>query len=90
MPLTGNAAWFLFCRHETVYPRVCGGAGEAQKAVLRRRYIVRFEVEGEDVPALVVFERDAQTWSGTTAFSARRDAYLLMQRVGKRIYRRAE
>ena len=61
-----------------------------QKAVLRRRYIARFEIEGEDAPMLVVFERDARTWDGVTAFAPGQTHHLLGKRVGKRVYRRGE
>jgi hypothetical protein len=39
-----------------------------QKAVVRRRYIARFAVEGQEVPALVVFELGGDGWAGITAF----------------------
>lgn len=39
-----------------------------QKAVVRRRYIARFTVEGQEVPALVVFELGGDGWAGITAF----------------------
>ena len=38
------------------------------KAVVRRRYLARFEVEGQSVPALAVFELGPDGWSGTTVF----------------------
>ena len=44
------------------------GAGKERKVSLRRRYLARFEIEGEDSPLFVAFERDARTWNGTTAF----------------------
>lgn len=58
--------------------------------VLRRRYLARFEIEGEEAPIFVVFERDARTWDGVTAFAPDQTRYLLDQRVGKRVYRRLE
>ncbi len=66
---------------------VWGRAGKERKVSLRRRYLARFEIEGEDSPLFVAFERDAHTWSGTTAFQSR-DAYVLEQRIGQRVYRR--
>ena len=39
-----------------------------QKAVVRRRYIAHFTVEGQEVPALVVFELGSDGWAGITAF----------------------
>ncbi len=60
----------------------------AQKAVVRRRYIARYQVEGQDAPALVVFERGEGGWSGVTAFAGpgqSPDDW----RIGVRLYRRA-
>lgn len=67
---------------------VWGTIGKQRKVSLRRRYLARFKIEGEESPLFVTFERDARTWSGTTAFAARNPDYLLNQRVGKRVYRR--
>jgi len=39
-----------------------------ERTVLRRRYIAYFEVEGNDVPALAVYETGPQGWVGVTAF----------------------
>ena len=39
-----------------------------QKAVVRRRYIARFAVEGQEVPALAVFELGSDGWAGVTLF----------------------
>lgn len=59
----------------------------AQKAVVRRRYVARFEIEGEPVPALAVFELGADGWAGLTAFPGRtQDAD--DWRVGALLYRR--
>ena len=57
---------------------------------LRRRYLALFEIEGEESPLFVAFERDARTWDGVTAFPPDNADYLLRQRVGKRIYKRPE
>ncbi|ADU99822.1 PBECR2 nuclease fold domain-containing protein [Alicycliphilus denitrificans] len=38
------------------------------RAVVRRRYVARFAVEGEPAPALAVFELGADGWSGVTTF----------------------
>ena len=72
-----------------VWGRVGGSAGRP-KVVLRRRYIARFNVQGEETPALVVFERDARTWNGVTAFAPDRAPYLSGQRMGRRVYRRGQ
>lgn len=60
-----------------------------QRAVLRRRYLARFDVEGQDVPALAVFEIGEDGWTGVTTFqgaSQSEDDW----RVGVRLYRRPE
>ena len=57
------------------------------KAAVRRRYVARFFVEGEETPVLLVFERGDGGWLGVTAFqgvSQTVDDW----RVGARIYRR--
>lgn len=60
-----------------------------RKAVVRRRYIARFTLPGEDAPALAVFEWSESGWSGITTFVA--DAGGLEDlRVGVRLYRREE
>ena len=38
------------------------------RAVVRRRYVARFVVEGEQAPALAVFEHGADGWTGITTF----------------------
>ena len=38
------------------------------KAVVRRRYVAQFMVEGQDVPALAVFELGNDGWTGITIF----------------------
>ena len=61
-----------------------------QKAVVRRRYVAQFAVEGQDVPALVVFELGADGWAGVTAFQAATPEYLESLRLGVRLYRRVD
>lgn len=61
-----------------------------KKAVVRRRYVARFEVAGQEVPALVVFEVGADGWSGVTAFQASSEEYLDSLRLGVRLYQRKE
>ncbi|WP_347505624.1 PBECR2 nuclease fold domain-containing protein [Pseudomonas anguilliseptica] len=62
------------------------------KAVVRRRYISRFEVEGESVPALAVFEVGDDGWDGITIFAPQSGSpdYLETLRVGVRLYRRGQ
>lgn len=59
----------------------------ANKAVVRRRYVARFVVEGADAPALIVFENGADGWIGVTAFAGP-DQLPDAWRVGVRLYQR--
>lgn len=59
-----------------------------QRAVVRRRYIAQYIIEGEDAPALLVFENGADGWQGVTAFAGP-DQKADDWRVGVRLYRRA-
>lgn len=62
---------------------------EAQKKpMVRRRYLARFSVPGEDIPALAVFEWSQDGWSGITTYKSDQDIEDL--RIGVRIYRREE
>ncbi len=57
------------------------------KAVLRRRYVARWQVKGEAVPALGVFETGPQGWVGVTAFTADEVEYLEQRaRRGERVW----
>lgn len=58
-----------------------------QVAVVRRRYIAEFEIPGETVPALAVFELGVDGWSGITVFNP--EEYQVNDlRFGVRLYRR--
>ena len=57
------------------------------KAVVRRRYVARFSVEGQEIPALVVFEHGEGGWSGITAFQGAAQT-ADDWRVGVRLYAR--
>jgi hypothetical protein len=59
-----------------------------QKAVVRRRYLARFEIEGKAAPALAVFEVGDDGWDGVTGFVADSEEYLDDLRLGVRLYRR--
>ncbi|MNE75914.1 hypothetical protein D3C80_1721150 [compost metagenome] len=61
------------------------------KAVVRRRYISRYQIDGEPVPALSVFEVGDDGWAGITTFSpdANNPDYLEHLRIGVRLYRRS-
>lgn len=58
-----------------------------KKALVRRRYVARFEIEGQQAPALVVFDRGEDGWHGTTAFHGR-EQEPNDWRIGTRLYRR--
>ncbi|SDA18147.1 Phage Mu protein F like protein [Pseudomonas sp. NFPP10] len=62
------------------------------RAVVRRRYISRYQVDGEPVPALSVFEVGDDGWDGVTTFSpdANDPDYLEQLRIGVRLYRRPQ
>ncbi|MBB1601573.1 PBECR2 nuclease fold domain-containing protein [Variovorax sp. UMC13] len=62
---------------------------ESDRAVVRRTYIARFDIEGEQQPALAVFEHGQDGWLGITARDGRTvdlDAW----RLGVRLYRRPD
>lgn len=59
-----------------------------QKAVVRRRYVARFAVEGQEVPALAVFELGSDGWGGVTVFPGATQSHDEW-RVGVLLYRRA-
>ena len=59
------------------------------KKISRRRYVARFAVAGQKVPALAVFETGPQGWVGTTAFMPQEQDYLeRAARRGVRVYRK--
>ncbi|QIM62990.1 hypothetical protein A1D29_06625 [Pasteurellaceae bacterium Orientalotternb1] len=60
--------------------------------IVRRRYIARFEIEGEkgNVPTLAVFDVGKEGWEGVTTFAADNDEYLEQVRRGVLLYRREE
>ncbi len=64
--------------------------GALGQAVVRRRYVARFLVEGSQVPAVAVFEVGADGWLGVTTFPPHKDEYLETVRQGVRLYRRQD
>ncbi|MBV2162856.1 MAG: hypothetical protein KUL80_01125 [Comamonas sp.] len=58
-----------------------------QKAVVRRRYVARFAVAEQEVPALVVFEHGQDGWAGITVFQGAAQS-TDDWRVGVRLYQR--
>lgn len=59
-----------------------------QKAVVRRRYIARFAVQGQEVPALAVFELGDDGWAGVTLFQGASGS-AEEWRVGVQVYARS-
>lgn len=61
----------------------------SQRAVVRRRYVARFVLDGQDTPTVAVFETSADGWSGVTfSQGAGRDAD--EWRFGVRLYQRQD
>ncbi len=60
-----------------------------KRAVVRRRYVARFDIDGATAPALVVFDLGADGWSGITTFQGTSQGPNDW-RVGVRLYRKAE
>lgn len=58
-----------------------------EKAVVRRRYVARFMVEGRETPALAVFELGADGWTGITTFQGATQSHDDW-RVGVRLFQR--
>lgn len=58
------------------------------RAVVRRRCVARFVVDGQETPGLVVFELGDDGWSGVTALPPEHETYV--KRVGVRLYRPKE
>lgn len=56
---------------------------------LLRRYMARWRVAGEDVPAFVLFDVGPNGWTGVTAFDPERASYIMRQRGGTLAWRRA-
>ncbi len=58
-----------------------------KKAMVRRRYVARFEIDGQETPALLVFETGTGGWTGVTTFQGQTQT-ADDWRVGVRLYRR--
>jgi len=59
------------------------------QSTVRRRYIAQFQLPGQALPALAVFELGTDGWSGITVFQP--DAHDIEDmRVGVRLYKRGE
>ena len=59
-----------------------------QKSVVRRRYISRVRIDGEDKPMLAIFEVGNDGWLGVTTFAPDNPNYLEQLRVGIRVFKR--
>lgn len=59
-----------------------------QKSVVRRRYISRVRIDGEDKPMLAIFEVGDDGWLGVTTFAPDNPDYLEQLRVGIRVFKR--
>ena len=59
-----------------------------QKSVVRRRYISRIRIDGEDKPMLAIFEVGDDGWLGVTTFAPDNPDYLEQLRVGIRVFKR--
>lgn len=64
--------------------------GKDGSSHLVRRYISRYQIEGDDVPGLAIFESSKEGWSGTTAFQADDVKYVEGQRRGVLVHRRPD
>lgn len=71
----------IWVRLEWMYAR--------EKAVVRRRYVARFAVDDEELPALAVFELGPDGWSGVTLFQGTSQG-VDDWRVGIRLYSRGD
>lgn len=57
-----------------------------KKSVVRRRYISRFQLPGQDAVGIAVWEQGKGGWDGVTVYNEERDVNLF--RIGTRIYQR--
>lgn len=55
---------------------------------LKRRYIKRFEIDGEQMNGLAIFEWGANGWTGATTFVPGTQEYLDKVRLGKLVYKK--
>lgn len=58
------------------------------KVVVRRRYLVRFTLAGQEQPMIGVYEWGRDGWVGVSGFNTDDIEYLLLQRQGYLAYRR--
>ena len=89
----GRAPYMLLMADTIKSPdEIWEGWGQfGDKAVLRRRYVARWRIEGREEPVLSVFEAGPQGWAGVTSF--RPDSIKNLDnrgRMGRRVYVRKE
>lgn len=58
------------------------------RLTLRRKYLAKWNVDGEATPGFVLFDTSADGWSGITTFKAQKPEYLDRQRNGALVYRK--
>lgn len=74
---------------DEVWQDFADAGGTTNKKIMRRRYVARFSIRGQETPALAVFETGPEGWTGVTAFSPEKMSNLETQaRRGVRVYRR--
>lgn len=64
--------------------------GGLKKAVVRRRYIAMFDIDGMDQAGIVVFETGSDGWVGVTTFNSSSPNYVDDLRHGVRLYNREQ
>lgn len=60
------------------------------RMTLRKKYLARWQVDGEDINGFVLFDTAKEGWSGITAFQAEKEKYFMNQRGGALVYRRSD
>lgn len=58
------------------------------RKTLRKKYLARWNVEGEAANGFVLFDTSADGWTGVTTFKPEKEAYFNKQRGGALVYRR--
>jgi len=58
------------------------------RKTLRKKYLARWSVEGEEVNGFVLFDTGKDGWNGVTTFKAEKERYFMKQRAGALVYRR--
>lgn len=61
----------------------------AGRWTLRKKYLAKWQIEGEEFPVYTLFNTNEKGWQGITTFRAR-DGYIEKERKGALVYRRPE